>query len=59
MIINERNLKADGAQTIEELQRLVEKVGLSYIHSSGCAVLKNGRWIQPEQWSELMERMAQ
>ena len=28
---------------------LIDKTGLAYIHSSGCAVLQNGAWLQPEQ----------
>lgn len=35
----------------EALIELIEKTGLAYIHSSGCAVLKDGTWLQPEQWS--------
>lgn len=33
------------------LIELIDKTGLAYIHSSGCAVLKDGTWLQPEQWN--------
>ena len=35
----------------EALIELIDKTGLAYIHSSGCAVLKDGTWLQPEQWN--------
>lgn len=33
-----------------EIIKAIEKTGLAYVHSSGCAVLKDGTWLQPEQW---------
>lgn len=34
----------------EEIISLIERTGLAYLHSSGCAVLNDGTWLQPEQW---------
>ena len=34
----------------EAIIDLIKRTGLAYIHSSGCAVLKDGTWLQPDQW---------
>jgi endoglucanase Acf2 len=34
----------------DEIISLIERTGLAYLHSSGCAVLNDGTWLQPEQW---------
>jgi hypothetical protein len=36
---------------------LAEVHGVAYFHSSGCVVLKNGTWLQPEQWQVHLDRM--
>ena len=38
---------------------LIENTGLAYIHSSGCAVLKDGTWLQPEQWAMWLEYLKE
>ena len=44
----------DRAEVIIEL---IESTGLAYLHSSGCAVLKDGTWLQPEQWQVWVEHL--
>ena len=46
-------------QTAEDLIRLIEDTGLAYIHSSGCAILKDGTWLQPEQWNLWIEHLRE
>ncbi|MGO1500809.1 MAG: hypothetical protein ACTHWH_05950 [Marinobacter sp.] len=29
---------------------LIDEVGMAYMHDSGCYILKDETWIQPEQW---------
>ena len=41
----------------EALIDLIDKTGLAYIHSSGCAVLQNGAWLQPEQWDVWLQHL--
>lgn len=43
----------------EEIIELIERAGLAYIHSSGCAVLKDGTWLQPEEWNVWLERLEE
>lgn len=45
-------------RTAEEIIDLVERTGLSYIHSSGCAILRDGTWLQPEEWDQWLEHLA-
>lgn len=45
----------DGADIIE----LAEQIGLSYVHSSGCAVLNDGTWLQPEEWQIWIDYLAE
>ena len=30
---------------------------MAYAHSSGCVVLKDGTWLQPEQWQVWVEHL--
>lgn len=39
----------------EEIIELIENTGMAYAHSSGCVVLKDGTWLQPEQWQVWVE----
>lgn len=41
----------------DEIIELINKTGLAYIHSSGCAVLSNGTWLQPEEWDVWLEHL--
>lgn len=41
----------------EEIIELIERAGLAYIHSSGCAVLTDGTWLQPEEWDVWLEHL--
>lgn len=41
----------------EHIISAVETIGLAYIHSSGCAVLKDGTWLQPEQWNQWLAHL--
>lgn len=41
----------DPVRDAQLIIELVEQTGLSYLHGSGCAILRDGTWIQPEQWS--------
>lgn len=43
----------------EAIIELIENTGLAYIHSSGCAVLKDGTWLQPEQWDMWLEHLKE
>jgi hypothetical protein len=43
--------------TDAQIMALVELHGVAYFHSSGCVVLKNGTWLQPEQWQVHLNRM--
>lgn len=43
----------------EEIIELIERAGLAYIHSSGCAVLKDGTWLQPEEWDVWLEHLKE
>jgi hypothetical protein len=43
----------------EAIVELIESTGLAYIHSSGCAVLKDGTWLQPEQWDMWLEHLEE
>lgn len=43
----------------DEIIRLIERTGLAYIHSSGCAVLKDGTWLQPEQWNQWLAHLEE
>ena len=45
--------------TTEALIKLIEHTGLAYIHSSGCAVLKDGTWLQPEQWNQWLAHLEE
>jgi hypothetical protein len=40
-----------------QILALVMVHGVAYFHSSGCVVLKNGTWLQPEQWQVHLDRM--
>ncbi len=47
------NIKAENLSPVNDAQAivaLIERQGLAYMHSSGCAVLGDGTWLQPEQW---------
>ena len=44
---------------LDEIIELVEQIGLSYIHSSGCAVLNDGTWLQPDEWQIWIDYMAE
>lgn len=43
----------------DEIIKFIERTGLAYIHSSGCAVLKDGTWLQPEQWDQWIEHLRE
>ncbi len=43
----------------EAIIELIERTGLAYLHSSGCAVLKDGTWLQPEQWDMWLEHLKE
>lgn len=43
----------------DEIIELIERTGLAYLHSSGCAVLKDGTWLQPEQWDKWLEHQEE
>ncbi|AOY88610.1 hypothetical protein BKP64_10770 [Marinobacter salinus] len=43
----------------EAIVELIESTGLAYIHSSGCAVLKDGTWLQPEQWDMWLKHLEE
>ena len=43
----------------EVIIEMVESTGLAYIHSSGCAVLRDGTWLQPEQWNLWLEHLKE
>ena len=34
---------------LDEIIELVEVAGISYHHSSGCAITNDGVWLQPEE----------
>ena len=40
-----------------QIMALVMVHGVAYFHSSGCVVLNNGTWLQPEQWQVHLDRM--
>jgi len=42
----------------EDIIELADQVGLSYIHSSGCAVMNDGTWLQPEEWQIWIDYLA-
>ncbi|WP_286749569.1 hypothetical protein [Marinobacter sp. UBA2688] len=44
---NKPSYELDAEAVIEKVQ----ENGLAYIHGSGCAILKDGTWLQPEQWA--------
>ena len=44
---------------LDEIIELAEQIGLSYIHSSGCAVLNDGTWLQPDEWQIWIDYMAE
>ncbi|EDM46249.1 hypothetical protein [Marinobacter algicola] len=49
-------MRTQGNELIYELNaeaviEMVQKNGLAYIHGSGCAILRDGTWLQPEQWN--------
>lgn len=48
-----------GIRSPEEIIELIRKTELGYIHSSGCAVLKNGTWLQPEEWEVWLEHLKE
>ncbi|WP_375172487.1 hypothetical protein [Marinobacter sp.] len=41
----------------EAIIELIESTGMAYAHSSGCVVLKDGTWLQPEQWQVWVEHL--
>jgi len=43
----------------EVIIEMVESTGLAYIHSSGCAVLRDGTWLQPQQWNLWLEHLKE
>ncbi len=43
----------------EAIIELIESTGLAYLHSSGCAVLKDGTWLQPEQWDLWLKHLEE
>lgn len=42
-----------------EIIGFIDRVGLAYMHSSGCAVLKDGTWLQPHQWAIWLEHLRE
>ncbi len=48
--------REDSAEAIIEL---IESTGMAYAHSSGCVVLKDGTWLQPEQWQVWVEHLKE
>lgn len=57
--MTKHELTAPKAQelTDDQVIALVELHGVAYFHSSGCVVLKNGTWLQPEQWKVQLQQM--
>lgn len=43
----------------DEIIDLIERTGLSYIHSSGSAVLNDGTWLSPDQWDLWLEHIGE
>jgi len=41
----------------EQVTKLVSDVGVACFHGSGCVVLNNGSWLQPEQWQAQLQQM--
>jgi hypothetical protein len=49
--------KQDQDLTDAQIMALVELHSVACFDSSGCVVLKNGTWLQPEQWQVHLDRM--
>lgn len=53
------NTEQSAEDSMNVMFRLIETTGLAYVHSSGCAVLKDGTWLQPEQWSQWLAHLME
>ena len=55
--MSESAVQKDHDLTDGQIMALVDVHGVAYFHISGCVVLKNGTWLQPEQWQVHLDRM--